>query len=329
MTTEVRHQVRCAVVGLGRIGSLLEDDGLREKPCTHTGAIVSEPSCRLVAGCDLSESRRELFRNRWECDEVFADAEQMLEHTQPEVLCIATPPDTHWHLVQTAERRGVSVAVCEKPLAYTLRDAKRIARLHRSGNTRVITNHERRYSADYLAVRSLIRRREYGRLLSIRGTLYFGGGRHDQVLLHDGTHMVDIINYLVGANARFSRRFGKMRSRASSAYIFGRVGSVPIVIEVGSERDHLVFELELSFERGRVRLGNGVLSFERSEQSPYYENYRSLLQGQAPEIAVTGYFTNMIRDAVKAVGDPVYEPVSTALDGLAVMKFIKSVRGYL
>lgn len=329
MSNDPEHQVRCAIVGLGRIGSILEDDALREKPCTHAGAIAAEPTCRLVGGCDIAESRREQFRARWKCDDVFADIEEMLEHSQPEILCIATPPKTHLRMVQAAERYGVTVAVCEKPLAYTVRDAKRIARLHRSGNTRVITNHERRYSADYLAVRALVRRKEYGELLSVRGTLYFGNGRHDQVLFHDGTHMVDIINYLVGSNVRFSRRFGKMRSRFSSAYVCGRVGAVPMVLEVGSERDHLVFELELSFERGRVRVGNGVLSFEKSDESPYYEDYRSLLPDEPSAVATTGYFSNMIKDAVTAVGDPAYEPVSTALDGLAVMRFITSCRGRL
>jgi predicted dehydrogenase len=316
-------------VGLGRVGSLLEDDELREKPCTHTGAISGNPDCRLVGGCDIDRERRERFRERWDCPAVYGDVESLLRETGPEVLCIATHPDSHLRMVHAAEDAGVSVAICEKPLAHTLRHARRIASVHREGNTRIITNHERRYSADYLAVRELVRNRTYGRLLSVRGTLYFGSGRHDQVLLHDGTHMVDIINFLVGGHVQLSRRVGRMRSRQSSAFLYGRFGGVPVVIEVGAERDHLVFELELSFERGRVRVGNGVLSFEESAESPYYEGYRSLLPGKTPEIRRTGYFANMIADAVTAVRDPAYEPVSTALDGLAVMRFIKATRGRL
>lgn len=321
--------VRCAVVGLGRIGSLLEDDPLREKPCTHAGAIVENPDCELIGGCDIDADRRNAFGERWGCDRVFENVDSLLSAGRPDVLCIATPPETHLHMTLRAEHRGVSVAVCEKPLATTLRDAKRIAAVHRSGNIRVITNHERRYSADYLAVRDLVRRGEYGRLLSVRGTLYFGNGRHDQVLLHDGTHMVDIVNFLTGGRARLTRRLGHMRSRRSSAFLFGRAAGVPVVLEVGSERDHLVFELELSFERGRARVGNGVLSFEESADSPYYEGYRSLLSADTPEITRTGYFANMMADAVAAVGDPAYEPVSTAADGLEVMRFIRSLKARL
>ncbi|MFW5796908.1 MAG: Gfo/Idh/MocA family protein [Spirochaetota bacterium] len=318
--------IRCAVVGLGRVGSLLEDDELREKPATHTGAIVANEDCELVGGCDIDEQRRAAFRDRWGCPQTYGDVEKLIAETRPDILCVATHPDSHYRMVRAASRGGVTVAVCEKPLAHRLGHAKRIARLHRSGLVTVITNHERRYSADYLAVRECVRSGTYGRILSVRGTLYFGQGRHDQVLLHDGTHMVDIINFLLGGRAHPARRFGRMRSRTSSAYLFGRIKGVPVVIEVGSERDHLVFELELSFERGRVRVGNGVLSFEGSVESPFYENYRSLRLEQTPAIEKTGYFANMIADAVRCVRDPAHEPVSSAADGLEVMRFISAVR---
>jgi hypothetical protein len=34
-------KISVAIVGLGRIGSLLEEDPRREKPCTHAGAIAA------------------------------------------------------------------------------------------------------------------------------------------------------------------------------------------------------------------------------------------------------------------------------------------------
>jgi predicted dehydrogenase len=326
---EEDRRVRCAIVGLGRIGSLLEDDELREKPATHAGAIDANPECSLVGGCDIEASRRDAFRERWSCENVYSSVEDLLSATDPDILCIATHPDSHLRMVRAAARAGVGVTVCEKPLAHNMREAKAIAHLHRSAKTTVITNHERRYSADYLAVRDLVKKRMFGRLLSVRGTLYFGSGRHDRVLIHDGTHMVDVINFLAGGRCQLRRHYGRMRSRASSAYLYGRVSGVPVVIEVGAERDHLVFEVELSFERGRARIGNGVLSFEASEESPYYEGYRSLLPGDTPQLASTGYFANMMADAVRCARDPGHEPVSSALDGLAAMRFITSMRARL
>jgi predicted dehydrogenase len=318
------QRARCAVVGLGRIASLLEKDGLREKPCTHVGAIVGNPRCELVAGADIDPERRELFREQWGCEAVYERAEEMLTVERPEILVVATHPDSHFRYVQAAARQQVPVAVCEKPLAHTLWSARRIARLHRSGKITVITNHERRYSANYIRCREAVRELRYGRLLSVKGTLYFGRTtRRDRMLLHDGTHLVDAVNFLTGNYARFTRRHGPLHSRRGSTFLLGKAGAIPVSIEVGSERDHLVFELELSFEFGRIRVGNGVESWERSQESPYYEGYRSLLPESAAGEGPTGYFANMIADAVACVEERGREPRSSALDALEVMKFIR------
>ena len=316
--------VRCAVIGLGRIASLLEGDPLREKPCTHTGAIVANRRCRLVGGADIAEDRRERFRNDWNCHAVYADAARMIKELRPQLLVVATDPDSHLAYVELAAAEGVPVVVCEKPLADTLPRARRIAGFHSRGHLTVVANHERRYSADYIRAREAVLEERYGRLLSVRGTLYFGRTtRRDRMLLHDGTHLVDAINYLLGQPVRLERRFGALRSNRGSTFLFGRGEKLPVVIEIGSERDHLVFEILLSFERGRIRVGNGVEQWERSVESPYYEGYRSLLPDEPGATGKTGYFANMIADAVAGVDDPKLEPRSSAVDALEVMRFIK------
>ena len=42
------EKIRCCIAGLGRIGSILEDDRLREKPCTHAGAIKRNREARAL-----------------------------------------------------------------------------------------------------------------------------------------------------------------------------------------------------------------------------------------------------------------------------------------
>lgn len=318
--------VRCAVVGCGRIGSTLEDDPLREKPCTHAGAIKANPECELVGGCDIDGRARADFAARHGVA-VYDDVHALLEERKPELLCIATYPQSHYAMVKAAADAGVPAAVCEKPLAHTLRDGTRIAALHRRGAIRVITNHERRYSRDYLAVREAVAQKRYGALLGIRGTLYFSrAARHDRVLMHDGTHLIDAISFLTGAPVTLKGSFGRMRSARSSAYLYGKSGEVPVVIDVGAERDHLCFELELSFVTGRITVGNGVYRFEESRESPYYEGYRSLADTGARPPERTGYFANMLADAVRCARDPAYEPLSSAVDGLEALRFIRSAR---
>jgi predicted dehydrogenase len=103
-------KIRAAVVGLGRIGSLLEGDPKREKPCTHAGAIAALPNCILAAGADAEPERRRLFAERWGVP-VYADAEEMLAREKPALLSIATHPDSHYRYCALAERYGLKAAV--------------------------------------------------------------------------------------------------------------------------------------------------------------------------------------------------------------------------
>jgi len=317
--------LRCAIVGLGRIGSILEDDPLREKPCTHAGAIAALSGCALSGGADTDAERRILFARRWKCPAVYEDARLMLRDLKPDILCVATHPDSHLRYVKLAADFGVPVAVCEKPLAGALADARKIAALHRSGKIKVITNHERRYSADYILARRRVAEERYGKLLSVGARLYFGKTRSlISQLIHDGTHLVDSIAFLAGGYPEKPVVHGDLGSKKGTAFIISRIRGtgVPVVIESGAERDHLVFEIDLSFSEGRIRIGNGLYEEYASKKSPYYEGFRSLVITREKTFTKTGYFLSMMADAAACARQSGRLPVSGAPDGLAALGFI-------
>jgi predicted dehydrogenase len=333
------EKLRCSIVGLGRIGCLLEEDRLREKPCTHAGAVARNRNCALAAGCDIDEGRRSFFARRWKCGRVFGSLEEMLREVPTDILHVATPPGTHRDLIERALPFGVKVIVCEKPLAETRADAERIARIHRAGGVRILTNHERRYSADYLNARRHVTRRTYGRLLSISGRLFMGeGGDVFATLLEDGTHLVDIVQFLAGCRLEAVSAVSEGNGRARTLSILARSkvdrkrrggagpGAVSISLEVGTGRDHVVFELDLGFSSGRIRVGNGLYEEYESGPSPYYEGMKSLTRGKARRPRVTGFFSRMLEDAVACARDEGRAPVSSALDGCSAFLFVDSVK---
>jgi predicted dehydrogenase len=339
--------VRAAIVGLGRIGSLLENDPRREKPCTHAGAIAGSGDCVLAAGADTDGERRRLFRETWGVP-VYADAGTMLEECRPEILCIATHPDSHLFYGELAARYGVKVAVCEKPLADSLEKAKKIARLHRSGKIIIITNHERRYSADYREAAAVLRGGALGAVCSVRAALYMGKTRRlVDVLWHDGTHLADAAMFLSGGVLTHREARGaELSGRTGTAYLSGglvlsgaavtggksvrgRKREIPFVMEIGAERDHLVFELEFSCEKGRLRIGNGIFEVWESVESPYADGFRSLEKKREGFSGATGYFSNMIKDAAACCIKKNKIPQSKALDGLQVIKYLDSVRPWI
>ncbi|MDR1389353.1 MAG: Gfo/Idh/MocA family oxidoreductase [Treponema sp.] len=327
------QKLSVCLVGLGRIASLLESDSKREKPCTHAGAVSANSDCILRAGMDNNAERRALFLERWNAP-VYENAETMFAAERPDIVHIATHPDSHLEYCALAARYGVKVAVCEKPLADTLRKAKKIAALAEGGAITIVVNHERRYSADYREARNILAGEQLGPLLGVKGTLYMGRSRRLlDVLWHDGTHLADAVMFLTGAELYHHTRRANMLS-GGTAYLSGilknpsvpALNPLPFLLELGAERDHLVFELECSCVRGRLRIGNGIFEVWESAESPYAEGFRSLKKTRDGFTAPTGYFSGMVADAAACARDRTRKPQSDAKDALAVIRYLASIK---
>jgi len=338
-------KINAAIIGLGRIASILEEDTLREKPCTHAGAIAANEDCELAAGFDIDEERREQFAKKWNVP-VYNNAAEMLASCKPQILVIATHPDSHYEYCSLAAKMNVPVVICEKPLADTIGKARKIAALSKSGKTIIITNHERRYSQDYIRAKAILEEEKLGQVVAIRAALYMGKtARLVDQFWHDGTHLADAVMFLTGGVLKHKRSWGaKLKSRSGTAWLEGEIrkltterrkgrdhynpAPIPVVIEIGSMRDYLVFEIEFSCEKGRLRIGNGVFEVLESVPSPYAEKFRSLKNTGEVFSGPTGYFANMVKDAVACVKDPTKQPISQAADGLKVIEYLNSVKSW-
>jgi predicted dehydrogenase len=68
----------------------------------------------LIAGMDTDGKRRDLFAKRWNVA-VYQDAHLMLKEQRPQILVVATDPDSHAEYCRTAAHAGVPLVICEKP----------------------------------------------------------------------------------------------------------------------------------------------------------------------------------------------------------------------
>lgn len=316
-------KIDCAIIGLGRIGSLLEDDKKREKPATHAGVISNHSRCEITAGCDVLEEKNDLFSKRWNCKNVYLDYKEMLKNNKIDILHISTPPETHKDIFVCAAKNNVPVIVLEKPIANNIRDSKKILNIAHANGIKVVVNHERRYSLQYRRVKEVISSEKYGKLLYVNSKLYIGRNRKVSSMLYaDGTHMVDLIQFLCNDNIKIENIYGsKLKNFAIAS---GICNDVTIQIETAANRDHLVFELDLSFESGRIIVGNGYYHEYESQDSPFYEKFKSLIENNI-KFEKSEYFKRMFDDAVYCFENKDARPVSGIEDGFKTIEVIEKI----
>jgi predicted dehydrogenase len=104
-----------------------------------------------VAACDLSSAARDRIAQAWDIP-VFDDYGRMLAEAAPQVVIVATPPDTHRDLALAALRSGAHV-VCEKPFVSSLREADEVIRAAGEAGRGIALNHEFREMPIFRAVR--------------------------------------------------------------------------------------------------------------------------------------------------------------------------------
>ncbi len=160
------------LVGLGRIGmgydlSLDSDDYIY----THARAFSLHPSFELSAAVDPSDIKRKHFQNYYG-KPAYSGLKEALERHQARIVVIAGPTETHGSLVeQVLQHPAVDVILCEKPLAYRLKDARKmVARCHDAG-VQLFVNYMRRVDKGFLEVK----RRLDEDLIStpVKGTVWY------------------------------------------------------------------------------------------------------------------------------------------------------------
>ena len=143
----------------------------------------------------------------------FADLNEMLASTKPDLLDIITPPTAHMGAIRAAVEHGVAAVICQKPFCNSFEEAIEATELaERAGMTLVI--HENfRFQPWYRAIRNMIDDGLFGDVCQITFRLRTGDGQGEnaylnrqpyfrnmpRLLMHEtGVHWIDTFRYLMG-----------------------------------------------------------------------------------------------------------------------------------
>lgn len=323
-----------ALIGCGRIGFLLENDPLRYKPCTHYGGTMAA-KLTITHACDINQERLHLFSKiaGIPLSNCYTDYHTLLRQEKPDCVIIASWTNTHAPIGIAAACNGAKVIVCEKPIATDIKQAKALLDACNKHNTTLIINHERRYDYRYNFVKKLITSNEIGNISSVHGFVFTPSKVHQPdsgggPLLHDGTHLIDIIHYLFGDIKQvhgYTQRYSEnsLYEDYAIAHCITTSG-VHVTLEAGSHRDYFMFELQILGTRGKIVIGNGYLHLYKPAKSKLYTGFKDLTPKSITPKGKPDYFVRLYKEAKKCLFNPV-TVTSGGYDGYKVLEVINAI----
>lgn len=116
---------------------------------------------QMVAACDLDAAKAEAFARDFGLN-AYSNLDAMLDREGPDFVDVATRPATHVTLVEKLAARRTPV-LCQKPMAETWEDARRLAEIAQQGGIRLMMNENWRWQAWYRKIRDVIRQGKIGK----------------------------------------------------------------------------------------------------------------------------------------------------------------------
>ena len=258
------------IIGAGRISSGYDNPNSRGV-LTHCHALLNNNRFIVLGFYDSDFGIAKKAALKWNTKKF--DSIEECRKADPDIVLICTPDGVHAQYLDMVVEWRPKMVICEKPLTNNLKESIRIVSLYELSSITLMVVYQRRYDRDINTIRKKIISGEFGKFLT--GTLLYSKG-----LLHNGSHGIDLLNFLFGEVMRcefHSKRndFNEFDPSISARLTF-ECGD--IILLNGDERSHSLFEVDLIFQNKRIKLLDSGFSIELHDivPDPMFEGYRNL-----------------------------------------------------
>jgi len=256
--------IDAVIVGCGRIAGGF-NEASEADVLTHAVAF-RRLGVRLAGCCDRDALRAAAFARRWSAGTHGPDLQRVLTEAKPQIVSLCTPPAERLALLEIIlSCPSVRAVLVEKPLALTGTEARAIAKL--AAAVPLLVNYQRAFDPFHLELERSTATNELGPLRTLTAR-YYGAAQAT------ASHWLERVLALLGSQTQARRLGGTVESP-----IFEVCSSSASALFLPSEGcAHSPFELDLIFERGRVRVVDSERRAEwfRSVPDPQYPGYFTL-----------------------------------------------------
>lgn len=122
----------------------------------HTAGYEASPDCEIVAAADIKQENLDFFCEEHNVPHGYLSHQEMLAQEDLDIVSVCVWPGLHAPMVIDAAQAGVKAIHCEKPMAPTWGEAKRMAAVCEEHNVQLTINHQRRFGKPYRKAKELL-----------------------------------------------------------------------------------------------------------------------------------------------------------------------------
>jgi predicted dehydrogenase len=135
--------IKACIIGCGKIAD------------AHAIAIHLTPDSKIVGVCDKEELVARQLAERFRIERYFSDIRAMLQTTNPDVVHITTPPQSHYEIGKQCLEAGVH-AFIEKPFTMNSHEAEDLLSLAKARGLKLTVGNDEQFSHVAIRMRSLV-----------------------------------------------------------------------------------------------------------------------------------------------------------------------------
>lgn len=263
---------KAVIVGCGRIGVGFDFPD-SDTVLTHAKALSRHPAVNLVAVMDIDQHVAAVAAEKWNCV-AYADFDEMIDEQRPDIISLCIPDEFHFeYLLQCLEVTPKAV-IAEKPLTLNLDQSTEIVKKYHAVDIPIFVNYTRRYDSTVQALKNRIESGEFGSIINV-------SFRYTKGLLHNGSHAVDMANFLFGTclNGHALGRivdFSDTDPTLSAVFSYSRCPQIFLI--ACDERAYSTFEMDIVAEKGRIVFEQCGLRYKEYavRDDPCFPGYKDL-----------------------------------------------------
>lgn len=191
---DMREQVRCAVLGLGRLGYW------------HAENLATRvKGAKLVYVVDPFDNQAEKVGRELNIEKATKNYNEVFEDPSIDAVIIATPTSTHAEMIEIAAKHKKHIFI-EKPLTHDLEEADRVIQTIKENNVFCQVGFMRRFDSAYMEAHQRIKAGDIGTPLYFKGVSRDPGSPPAEFIKNSGgifldmsIHDYDIARYLLNA----------------------------------------------------------------------------------------------------------------------------------